>query len=418
MPAGLAILAVVLNIASLALLVYWSVGLARVIQTWRRIPTLRAGVALAGGNSTGPGAAGHIIGAGRHICIIIPAHNEQEAIRPLLESLKRQEHANFSAVLCLDRCTDDTAAVVREVAGGDRRFSILEITSCPEGWAGKVNALWNGACTPEAGGADHLLFIDADTVLDPACLRAALALMEHRQLDMLSVLSTLTAQRWFERLVQPAAGLELVRQYPIARANRRERRRAFANGQFMLFRRAAYQAVGGHKAVHDELLEDIALARKMAEADRPAGLFLADGLVTCRMYETWSDFRRGWKRIYIESARCKVQRLRRAAMVSALMGAVLPLGALVNLVVSLVLMRGEYDPAWGWAGGVLSSAALAVWLAVLAATYRIGRVSLAAVPGFIIGAWLVGGILAEAAADLRRGRAIVWGGRTYIRTPR
>jgi hypothetical protein len=136
------------------------------------------------------------------------------------------------------------------------------------------------------------------------------------------------------------------------------------------------------------------------------------------MYETWSDFRRGWKRIYIESARCKVQRLRRAAMVSALMGAVLPLGALVNLVVSLVLMRGEYDPAWGWAGGVLSSAALAVWLAVLAATYRIGRVSLAAVPGFIIGAWLVGGILAEAAADLRRGRAIVWGGRTYIRTPR
>jgi len=35
------------------------------------------------------------------------------------------------------------------------------------------------------------------------------ALLEQRRLDMLSLWSTLTTRRWFEVLVQPAAGLEL-----------------------------------------------------------------------------------------------------------------------------------------------------------------------------------------------------------------
>src|SRR5205823_291327 len=97
-------------------------------------------------------------------------------------------------------------------------------------------------------------------------IRACVALLERRRLDLLSLLSTLTCDTWFERLAQPAAGFELVRQYPISRANRRSNPRAFANGQFMLFRRAAYDAIGGHGAVHDELLEDLALARRLADA--------------------------------------------------------------------------------------------------------------------------------------------------------
>jgi hypothetical protein len=402
-----------LNAASAALLVYWGVGLYRLVSTSRRIPTARAGVALAEARPVR-----------ESVCAIIPAHNEEASIGALVRSLLAQDHERLRVVLCLDRCTDRTAALAREAAGGDERVRILEIGSCPEGWAGKVHAVWRGTQTEEARGADLLLFADADTEFDPSCVRATAALMRDRGLDLLSLLSTLTAERWFERLVQPAAGLELVRQYPIARANRGpgRRRRAFANGQFMLFRRGAYEAVGGHAAVKDELLEDLALARAVADAEggrMSAGLFLADGMLSCRMYESWPAFWRGWKRIYTESAKCKVKRLVRASWCATVAGAVLPGLAMANFVWCAAMLGwgGEWAST-GAVGAALSGAGLAAWGLVMGATYRIGRVPLWAVPGSIVGSWLVGRVLAEAARDLKRGVPTMWAGREYVRRAR
>ena len=91
--------------------------------------------------------------------------------------------------------------------------------------------------------------------------------------------------------------------------NRRDSRRHFANGQFMLFRRDVYDAIGGHEAVKGELLEDIALARVvgMRRHDYAGGCLMADGMLFCRMYRSWEAFRRGWRRIYTEAAKRKPQ---------------------------------------------------------------------------------------------------------------
>src|SRR5204862_6144625 len=94
---------------------------------------------------------------------------------------------------------------------------------------------------------------DADTSFTPGCVAASLALMRERKLDLLSLLSTLSFDTWFERIVQPAATLELMRQYPLTLANAAMDRRPFANGQFMLFTREAYEDVGGHEAVKSSL---------------------------------------------------------------------------------------------------------------------------------------------------------------------
>jgi hypothetical protein len=67
---------------------------------------------------------------------------------------------------------------------------------------------------------------------------------------------------------------------------------AAANGQYMLFRRAAYDAAGGHAAVRALVLEDVALARAVKRAGYR--IELADGgdLVRTRMYrgtaELWA----------------------------------------------------------------------------------------------------------------------------------
>jgi glycosyltransferase involved in cell wall biosynthesis len=410
MPLPLQILAAALNAASIALLVYWGIAIFRFLSTRRAIPTARAGLELARGRS--PAAP---------LCVIIPAHNEQVSIGALVDSLLAQDYPDLRIVLCLDRCTDDTAAIAREHIAGDARFTLLEIDHCPEGWAGKVNAIWQGVQTPAAGQAELLVFADADTIFHPSCLRACVALMEHRRLDLLSLLSTLSAERWFERTIQPIAGMELIRQYPIARANRPPgtRRRPFANGQFMLFRKSAYEAVGGHAAVKDELLEDIALARLMGEHNLATGLFLAGGMLHCRMYESYEAFRRGWKRIYTESAKLKVSRLRRASLVCRITGSILPAFALLNLLLAAGMQLTPPEHAAHWrANLMLAALGLLAWSILMAAVYRTSRIPAHLFPTAIAGCWIVADLLSEAARELETRTPVRWGGREYIREPR
>ena len=49
--------------------------------------------------------------------------------------------------------------------------------------------------------------------------------------------------------------------FPMEETNNPDSPVAFAAGPFMLFRREAYTAIGGHRALADEVVEDLALAR-------------------------------------------------------------------------------------------------------------------------------------------------------------
>ena len=283
-----------------AVILLWGLIGYRVQRTMRILPTLRFGQTLAAADPP----------TGR-VCVVVPAYNEARVIGGLVASLRAETYRQVRYVLALDRCTDDTAALARAAIAGDERFEIVEIDACPSDWAGKVHAVHAGVTRSRgAADADFLLFADADTLFSPGCIASALALMRERKLDLLSLLSTLTHDTWFERVVQTAAALELMRHFPLTRVNGVDgRRRAFANGQFMLFRRDTYDAIGGHEAVKDALLEDLALARRVDDGTRRLGVFMADGLFHCRMYADWPQFRRGWKRIYTEAASRRAKRL-------------------------------------------------------------------------------------------------------------
>ncbi len=394
--------ALLLNLASFALLAWWTVALMRLVGTVRGLPTARHGLAVPPPDPP-PG-----------VCVVIPAHNEGAHITGLVESLRAQDHPAMRVVLALDRCTDGTAEAARRAIAGDPRFETVEIGSCPEGWAGKVHAVWRGV--RESAGAREagvLIFTDADCRFDPGCVRATVALLRSRGLDLLSLLSTLTHDRWYERLAQPAATLETVTQYPLLKAAAATDRRAFANGQYMMFTREAYEAVGGHEAVRDALLEDLALSRAIARCGRPAAVLLADGMVTCRMYGSWGAFRRGWKRIYTELAGRKPRRLERHALRVRTAGALLPLAAAANVFASAIDLA-DLGTWWRAAGLTMGGAALLVMFTVVAALYRLGRTPLWCVPGYPAGAWIVAGLLGGAARDLSAGRAIEWAGRSYV----
>lgn len=389
---------------SVAMLLYWGTGFIRLLSMFRSIPTAAAGLRLGATDES--------------VCIVVPAHNESANIAGLVESLRAQEHRTMRVVLVLDRCTDDTLDVARRAIGDDERFEIIEIRSCPPDWAGKVNAMWQGVLTSQhVTECEVLLFVDADTVLDPACLRATLALRRDRELDLLSLVPHVTVRRWWEWVTQPAAGLELMRQYPLARANRIGYQRPFVNGQFVMIGRDAYERLGGHRAVHDEILEDLAIGRLAAHQGLRTGAFFAGGMLTCCMYASWSAFRGGWSRIFAESARRRVGRLGRAAWQVRAFGTVLPAVTVVLLGVVALSIGTVVTPLWIIAGafGLL---ALACFLATLSGAFRAAGLPWRSVIAYPIGAWMVGKVLLAAAGKVARRETTTWGGREYQFAPR
>lgn len=404
MPLPLTISLIALTVASDALTIYAIIALVRARASLESVPTARAGLDLAEPADGWP-----------PVTVIIPAHNEERTIAALAQSLLAQDYPSFNVVFALDRCTDATARILRDTIKNDARFSILEIISCPNDWAGKTHALWRGVNDSHAAqNAELLLFADADTTFDPACLRAAVALLLDCDLALLSLLSTLTTARWFERVAQPAAVFELMRHFPLSRVNKvGPGRSSFANGQFMLFRRDDYETVGGHQAVRDELLEDLALARLLKQANLPAGLLLADGMLTCAMYDSWRAFTRGWSRIFIEAAKRRPDRLRAWAAALIITGALLPAAAFVCLGLSIPYAI-QFD-ALGLIAGSISAGAIVIWLILLAFVLRAQKAPSWHALLYPLGALLVARLLFRAARDLTRGAAVTWAGRSYAR---
>ncbi len=397
--------------AGVLLAVFWGVVSVRIAQTSSRLPTGMDGVEIAEREGV----------ADCPVLVVIPAHNEAGSIGPLIRSLREQDHQRFHAVLALDRCTDGTAAVAKREIAGDTRIEVVEIDHCPEGWAGKVHAVHEGLSRtrffPEA---EQLLFTDADCVLHPACLRATSALARDRGLDLLSLLSDYPAENWYEHVVQPTAGFELLRQYPLLRANRTDsRQRPFANGQFMLFDAGFYREMGGHESVRGELLEDLAFAREVKRVGGTSGAFLGGGIVRCRMYETWDEFKKGWRRILIEAGQRRSDRIRSSGWRLRMLGAVLPGLTLVLGVVSTAACAASDEPV-GWCAlpAGIAVAGVVAYAIATAKIYGIARVSRLAPFLAPVGAWLVSGLMLEAARGLRSGKPTVWGGKAYHREDR
>lgn len=343
------------------------------------------------------------------VSIVVPAHNEERVIGDCLDSLLAQRWGRLQIIVVADRCTDGTESIVADRVNKDDRVTLIRNTDCPESWAGKCHAARIGA---EHAEGDWVVFVDADTQADPDLLRAAMGEAQRRDTALLSLLTDLVSTHWFERSTQPVASMALMSLYPPDRVNRDDRGKTFANGQFMLFNRDWYEQVGGHAAVKDDLLEDIAFARAVCDAGGRVNILQADGLLLCSMYGSHEDFLRGWMRIFLEASGRSCRILRKQACRQVLLGWCAP-GVCVAAVVLGVLAGGPAGIAAIAAGGL----GLLMQLSALGWVYSIARQPLWTVLLFPIGAWEVSRVMRWAERTLRSGEPVRWGGREYVIKP-
>ncbi|MBZ5665410.1 MAG: glycosyltransferase family 2 protein [Acidobacteriia bacterium] len=221
------------------------------------------------------------------VSIIVPARNEEASLGDCLASLTAQTGANFEIIVVDDGSTDRTREIAQSFAG----VRVIAPGPLPAGWTGKNNAVVAGA--REAAGR-WLLFTDADTVHVLGSLARALAEANENKAELLSYSPEQIAVTFWEMAVLPVVFAELARQYPPQKVCDPASPLAAANGQYILIRRETYDAVGGHAAIADSLLEDVALASAVKRAGRRIRFRYAADMVRTRMYRNLRQLREGW----------------------------------------------------------------------------------------------------------------------------
>jgi hypothetical protein len=310
--------------------------------------------------------------------VLLPVRNEAHRVEPCLRALLALDGGPEVLVLD-DGSTDGTGDLVRSLG-----LRVIDGAPLPAGWLGKPHA-----CHQLAGATDAavLVFVDADVVLAPDAVTRAVAALGG--FDLLTPYPRIVATGLGQRLVQPLLQWSWLAFLPL-RAMERSRRPslAAAGGQFLVVRRAAYLAAGGHAGVRSSVLEDVELARAVKRTGGRIALADGSAVATCRMYDSWPQLVDGYTKSLWASFGSAAGAVGVVAMLVALF--VVPLAGL--------LMSPMYA-SFGVLAGVLSR--------VVAARATGGRAwpdALGHPVSVVLFGWLV-------ARSFRRRRVVTWKGR-------
>ncbi len=228
------------------------------------------------------------------VSVLVPARNEARRIGPCLQSLLAQDYPHFECIVLDDQSDDGTADLVQQLGFSTdpvAQFRLVAGRPLPPNWIGKPWACYQ---LSQVAHGEFLLFTDADTLHHPCTISAAIitrTFAERLMIPFLFVAAAACLPHWLLYLAQRNS--QLAR---LLGANWL-RNLGTANGQFICIRRETYQRIGGHSAVANHLVEDVALARAVAAATGE-GLRLTscDGtaLVQCRMYHSFPDLWEGF----------------------------------------------------------------------------------------------------------------------------
>lgn len=226
------------------------------------------------------------------VSAIVPARNEEAAIAACVESLAMQPEVT-EIIVVDDQSTDKTAEIVRGLIAKIPRLRLLEVDEVPPGWVGKNCAAFQGS---KVATGHWLLFTDADAELQPGAAARALQKAQETNAALISFSPEQVTLAWYEKALIPFVYSRLAKHYSYEAVNNPAAPAAAANGQFLMIQRDAYDSIGGHSAVASELLEDVALAKRVKAAGFRLWFGSGQGIVRVRMYRSFGAMWQGWKK--------------------------------------------------------------------------------------------------------------------------
>ena len=296
------------------------------------------------------------------VTCIVPARNEEVNIERCVLSLLEQSYPpdRYEIIVVDDNSTDDTASIVRAIRDPHSQLSLYHAAELPDGWTGKNHACWTGF--RQARG-DWLCFVDADVVAQPRLLETAIHFASSRKLGLLSINPFQELVSVSERCLLPGIFFAISSSMNFKNANDPSKSEAIANGQFMLFKRRAYESIDGHQAIQDEIMEDMALARAAKQSGIRICWLFGEDLVRTRMYRSISDIWEGFSKNLIDVMRIKDPAVSLYICVKSLLLGWMPF--ILPLLIYANLDRDGKDIIGYWGCGLSISASVSMLIAAL-----------------------------------------------------
>ncbi|MBU3698524.1 MAG: glycosyltransferase [Candidatus Kapabacteria bacterium] len=228
------------------------------------------------------------------VAVLIPARNEERGIERCVRSLCSQSYEKMQVIVLDDGSSDATPEILSRLADEYSNLRVISGSPLPKGWVGKS---WACHQLSQQTSADVLLFTDADTWHEPTTVERSVAFLRQQRLAMFSMVPYQVLSTFGEHAVIPMVHVLYFSYLPnsLIMSNPRVSLSA-ANGQFMCFSRQGYEAIGGHKAVWNSLVEDVFLARAVKAAGLRIALVDGTDAVACHMYTNAREVTEGFSK--------------------------------------------------------------------------------------------------------------------------
>lgn len=336
------------------------------------------------------------------VTAIVPARDEEANIAAAVGSLAAQT-VPVEILVVNDGSTDRTGRILAELQERVPQLRVVEPPEPPPGWTGKNHAVVRGV---EQAHTPWLLFTDADVRHAPTAVEAGLAAARQAGAAMVSYSPDQEMRSWWERATIPFVYCRLAGQYPYERVSNPQDPLAAANGEWLLVSRIAYDAVGGHEAVKEEILEDVALARRLKRSGCRLHFARGKGLARSRMYERLEEMWEGWSKNLFP-----LFGWRKGAVAGAVLGATLDV--LVGVLILVAL--------WGWwRGWPVGPWTLVPLVGILgwrhlryALALRRQGYPLSCLAYYSLGSVLFAALMVESSTKYLSGEPVKWKGRDY-----
>lgn len=217
------------------------------------------------------------------ISVIIPARNEENNLKGLLQDLQKQTYPNIEVICIDDDSTDGTYAIAKQY-----NAKVLQVKNKPEGWIGKSFACSIGVQNAQGS---IFLFLDADVRLAPNAIEEILQRKDGER-NVVSVQPKHMVKKWYEQLslfFNMIGGIALTENIPFSKGT------AGLFGPVICISKSLYQEIGGHQAVKESILDDISLGKELQKIEVVPSCYIGNPTITFRMYPNeMKEMNQGW----------------------------------------------------------------------------------------------------------------------------
>ncbi len=225
------------------------------------------------------------------VSVLIPARNEELSIGDAARCVVRSRGVELELIILDDGSTDSTVAEAWKAVGKWPHLRVEAAPPLPAGWNGKQHACW-----VLAGLARYevLCFLDADVRLGPEALARTVSELEQHEVELVSGFPRQETRTFLEWLLLPLIHFVLLGFLPMV-GERWGRSAGFAAGcgQYMMVRKDAYLAAGGHAAIRTTMHDGLLLPQRMRAAGFRTRVYDLSRDAVCRMYRNAGEVWRG-----------------------------------------------------------------------------------------------------------------------------